>query len=298
MASTREIRRRIRSVKSIGQITRAMELVAAAKMRKAQETALAGRKYNQTMYAMLAELLYKADLEDHPLLMQSPSNTEAKDDRPLVIVFGPDKGLSGALPANLIKEVSRFIAQNPNTKLITMGKRSRDGLIKQKATILADFPLNERPRLKDILPIAKMAVDEFRQGRATRVLVANTRFVSTMQQTPQVHALLPLSPQMLQVDFLRQDEGDSDNQVDHADFLFEPGVDEILEQLLPRFIEMTIYQDLLEALASQYSAQMMAMRNASDNAKELQDELTLTYNQLRQASITAELAEIAAGAGA
>ena len=292
MASTREIRRRIRSVKNIGQITRAMELVAAAKMRRAQEAALAGRKYNDTMYAMLANMLGKVDVSNHKLLQQ-PDQAVNGSSQPLVIVFGPDKGLCGALPTNLIREVGRFMQSNPNTKLATMGKRTRDGLIKLQGEVVADFPLQERPRLRDILALTKFVLDEFEAGRCSEVLIANTKFISTMQQQPKLSRLLPLSPELLRVDYLTErEEAESE-----ADFLFEPGADTILAQLLPRFVEMTVYQALLEAFASQYSAQMMAMRSAGDNAKELQDELTLTYNQLRQASITAELAEIAAGAG-
>ncbi len=294
MASTREIRRRIRSVKNIGQITRAMELVAAAKMRRAQEAALAGRKYNDTMYAMLANMLGRVDVSSHNLLQQPNQTTNGS--QPLVVVFGPDKGLSGALPTNLVREVGRFMQTNPNLRLVTMGKRTRDGLIKLKGEVVADFPLQERPRLRDILALTRFVLDEFKAGRCSEVLIANTKFISTMQQQPKLSQLLPLSPELLQVDYLAQEVRDRDTD-ESADFLFEPGVDAILDQLLPRFVEMTVYQALLEAFASQYSAQMMAMRSAGDNAKELQDELTLTYNQLRQASITAELAEIAAGAG-
>lgn len=293
MASTREIRRRIRSVKNIGQITRAMELVAAAKMRRAQEAALSGRKYNDTMYAMLAHMLVRVDVSSHKLLQQA--DHAATNSQPLVIVFGPDKGLSGALPTNLIREVGRFMQANPTTRLVTMGKRTRDGLMKLKGEVIADFPLQERPRLRDILALTRFVLEEYESGRCTEVLIANTKFVSTMQQSPKVSHLLPLSPELLKVDYLADQEVGDDE--DDSEFLFEPGIDAILSQLLPRFVEMTVYQALLEAFASQYSAQMMAMRSAGDNAKELQDELTLTYNQLRQASITAELAEIAAGAG-
>src|SRR5690606_21474276 len=184
---------------------------------------------------------------------------------------------------------------NPDTRLVTMGKRTRDGLIKLKANVVADFPLQERPRLRDILSLTNFVLDDYQTGQSSEVLIANTKFISTMQQQPKISHLLPLSPELLRVDYLS--ENDAEVEDDNADFLFEPNADEILNQLLPRFVEMTVYQALLEAFASQYSAQMMAMRTAGDNAKELQDELTLTYNQLRQASITAELAEIAAGAG-
>lgn len=295
MASTREIRRRIRSVKNIGQITRAMELVAAAKMRRAQDMALAGRSYNQTMYVMLEQLLRRVDNRRYRLLQQPDDAQTAV--APLVVMFGPSRGLVGSLPFNLIREVSNFIDQHPNSRLVTMGKRTRDGVLKlhRDIELVADFPLRERPRLGDILSLSRLVMDEYMQGRSDRVYIANTQFINTMQQQPQISGLLPLTPELLRVDYLSDDEDDDERDVE---YLLEPSVDALVEQLLPRFVEMTIYQALLEALASEYSAQMIAMRNASDNAKDLQDELTLTYNQLRQASITAELAEIAAGSGA
>lgn len=294
MASTREIRRRIKSVKNIGQITRAMELVAAAKMRRAQETALAGRTYNKTMYDMLSHLLPGVNVADYRLLQQS-ENAKKSESSPLVVVFGPDKGLSGPLATNLIREVGRYVASHPNARLVTMGKRSRDGLLKLGGNVIADFPLVERPRLRDILPLTRLVLQEYEQGRCSEVLIASTQFINTMQQMPHIQGLLPLTPQLLNIDYLQKDEALVGEDV--AEFIIEPSIKAILEQLLPRFVEMTVYQALLDALASQYSAQMMAMRSASDNASDLQSELTLTYNQLRQASITAELAEIAAGSG-
>ncbi len=294
MANSREIRRRIKSVTSIGQMTRAMELVAAAKMRRAQDTALSGRRYNQTMYQILAKVLPNINPASHPLL-QHDDFAATDQDTVLVIVFGPDRGLTGSLPTNLIRSVGHFLAKHSNAKLVTMGKRTRNGLIKLKAEVVADFPLVERPRLSDIVALANFVAQEFQAGHYTRVEIAKTHFHSTLRQEPTITRLLPLSPQILR----SQIGGEQQAEVspDQEEYLFEPNVDTLLNQLLPRFIEMTIYQSLLEAQASEYSAQMMAMKNAGDNAKDLQQELTLTYNQIRQASITAELAEIAAGAG-
>src|SRR5690606_8163944 len=149
------------SVKSIGQITRAMELVAAAKMRRAQDSALAGRAYNQAMYSMLQQLLIRVNSADYPLLQHSVESTE-KPSRPLVVMFGPSKGLTGSLPFNLIREVSKFISDNPETRLITKGKRTRDGVLKlhRNTELVADFPLKERPRLGDVLLMSKMVIEE------------------------------------------------------------------------------------------------------------------------------------------
>lgn len=293
MANSREIRRRIKSVASIGQMTRAMELVAAAKMRRAQDTALAGRRYNQTMYQILAKILPVIDPASQPLLQQSDF-TVSSNDRILLIVFGPDRGLTGSLPTNLIRTVGQFMAKHPRTKLVTMGKRTRNGLIKLQGQVVADFSLVERPRLNDIVALSDYIVEQYMTGQYDRVEIAKTHFHSTLRQEPSITRLLPLSPEML-----RSQIGDQvDQSPTEDDYLFEPNTHILLHQLLPRFIEMTIYQSLLEAQASEYSAQMMAMKNAGDNAKDLQQELTLTYNQIRQASITAELAEIAAGSGA
>lgn len=293
MANSREIRRRIKSVASIGQMTRAMELVAAAKMRRAQDTTLASRRYVQTMYQMLSNILPTVEPGSHPLL-QKPHHQLDNQAKTLIIVFGPDRGLTGSLPTNLIRKVTQYQKDHPHTQLLTMGKRTRDGLIKLKSQVLADFPMVEKPRLGDIVALAKVATEEFLSGRVDQVVIAKATFYSTLRQEPEISQLLPLSSQLLKSEIGSDLQHDDQ---DECDFLFEPSAQVLLDQLLPRFIEMTIYQALLEAQASEYSAQMMAMKNAGDNAKELQEELTLTFNQIRQASITAELAEIAAGSG-
>lgn len=294
MAGTREIRKRIRSVANIAQITKAMELVAASRMRRAQEVALSGRRYNFTMYSMLQNLLQHTEADKHPLLRQYE---ESHSGQTLMIVFGPDKGLCGGLITNLLREVLRFKQANPGAiEYMTMGKKARDVARKAGGAIVADVPLHEKPRLNDVVTLTQMAIDEFVSGKYSRVVVANTRFISTLKQQAQVKQLLPLSPELLSQS--TSDIAGAKPEVlpaEELEYIFEPNVDTVLSQLLPRFVEMTIFQSLLEALASEYSARMMAMKNAGDNAKDLQQELTLTFNQLRQASITAELAEIASG---
>jgi F-type H+-transporting ATPase subunit gamma len=259
-----------------------MELVAASKMRRAQDVALAGRRYNQTMEVMLHNLLPQVEAELHPLLRPMAED----DDRPiLAIVIGPDKGLCGGLISNLLREIHRLHKQHPMMEYATMGKRVRDGVRKLGGTIVADVPLLERPRLRDVVGLSQVAINDFKSGKYGQVLIINTQYVSTLVQKPQIRPLLPLTLEAMPAGEMSQTE-----------FLYEPGLDMVLEALLPRYVEMAIYQALLEAQASEHSARMIAMKNAGDNASELQQELTLAYNQLRQATITAELAEIAAAA--
>jgi F-type H+-transporting ATPase subunit gamma len=295
MASSREIRRRIRSVTNIGQITKAMELVAASRMRRAQETALAGRRYTRTMYEMLQNLLSHTDPDNHPLLRQYETGL---NDKPLLmVVFGPDKGLCGALITNLLREIALFARDNQNIEYATMGKKAREGVRKLGGTIIADVPLRDKPRLSDIGGLTKIVIDDFVADKYRGVVVANTHFVSILRQEARVTPLLPLSQELVAKQESMMVPGPYVLPREDLEYLYEPDIDTVLGLLLPRFVEMTIFQSLLEAQASYYSAQMMAMKNAGDNAHELQQELVLTYNQLRQASITAELAEIASAGG-
>lgn len=292
MAGTREIRKRIKSVTNIAQITKAMELVAASRMRRAQEIAIAGRRYNYTMYSMLQNLLQHTDPDKHPLLKQYEDSDN--NGRVLMLVFGPDKGLCGGLITNLMREVARYQRDNREIEYMTMGKKARELVRKLGGTIVADVPLHERPRLADVITLTEMAIDQFSQGKYAKVVIANTRFVSTLKQQAQVVQLLPLTAEVLDRSHAILSSAKPEVMPNEdIEYVFEPDVDTVLGHLLPRFVEMTIFQALLEALASEYSARMIAMKNAGDNAHDLQHDLTLTYNQLRQASITAELAEIA-----
>jgi F-type H+-transporting ATPase subunit gamma len=283
MASSREVRRRIKSVTNIGQITKAMELVAASRLRRAQESALASRRYTQTLDQMVEHLVRRTDPENHPLLQQNDSS------KVLMVVFGPDKGLCGALITNLLREVAHYKAQGADIEYVTMGKRAREIVRKLGGSIVADVPLHEKPRLSDVTPLTKIVVEDYGSGNYGQVVIAYTDFVSVLRQQAQVKPLLPLDTKTM------ASLTSQDNQP-QAEYLYEPSADEVLSQLLPRYVELSVYQALLEALASEYAARMMAMKNAGDNANDLKQELTLTYNQLRQASITAELAEIASGA--
>ena len=289
MAGTREISRRIKSVKNIGQITKAMELVSASKMRRSQEAAVGGRRYSQTLHTMLANLVAHTTAEHHPLLQQSEQLGNGSH-KVLMIVFSPDKGLCGGLISNVLREIQQFGQTHPHVTYVTMGKRGRDGVIRMGGEVLADFPLHDRSQLRHVLPLTKVAINAYLHEGYQEVIIAHTRFINILVQKPFMHQILPLS---MSIEKIESENSDLDSE-----FLFEPSVEAVLEQLLPRYVEMTIYQALLEAQASEHSARMVAMKNAGDNARDIQDELTLTKNQLRQASITAELAEISSGAAA
>ena len=295
MPSTREIRRRIKSVTNIGQITKATELVAASRMRRAQEQALSGRRYTSTMDFMLGSLLAQTDPGRHPLLGIKADASTDEGRSTLVLAIGPDKGLCGGLVTNLLREIARLQSVRSGVEFVTMGKRVRQGVRKLGGSIIADVPLRERPRINDVIVMAKIAIDGFTSGKYDQVVIANTRFVTTLKQQPQIVPLLPLSTEVANERLNALGPKEREEESDIPEFKFEPDVDTVLKQLLPRYVEMTVYEALLEALASEYSARMIAMKNAGDNARELQQELNLTYNQLRQASITAELAEIAGG---
>lgn len=285
MASPREIRRRIRSVRNISQITRAMEMVSASKMRRAQQRVTSSRPYAQRLQGVIGDLsslqLDPEEMAQFPMLQQREVKSAA------IIVITPDKGLTGPLNANILRRATRFISQEAEVpvRVIAVGKKAREFMARTKQEMIAEFTgLGDNFSLDAIRPIANVAVDEFVSGRVDAVHIVYARYVNTLTQVPEVKQLLPIV----------RPEG----QGEFSDYIFEPSPAGVLEQLLPRFLEVQVYQTLLEANASEHSARMVAMRNATDNAKELVSDLTLSYNKARQALITREVAEIAAGAAA
>ncbi len=289
MPSPREIRRRIRSVKNMSQITRAMEMVAASKMRRAQDRVTAGRPYSERLRDVLADLasaqLDADDMKAFPLLEQR------EVERSAVIFMTPDRGLSGALNSNLFRRGAQWFREHreENPQVIAVGKRGRDFLAKTGRDITAEFiQLGDKPTMADTRPIAEAAVDMFLQGEVDAVHLVYPKFVNTLVQTPEVVQILPIE----------RPEVDEDRASANEDYIFEPSAPDVLNAILPRYVEVLIYQAQLETIASFYSAQMVAMRNATDNAKELVDELNLSYNKARQSQITNEVAEISAGANA
>ena len=285
MPSTREIRRRIRSVKNIAKVTKAMETVAAAKMRKAQAQVLATRPYAEKSWQVLTHLArLRASATEQPLLQERPVRKVG-----LLLVTG-DRGLAGAYNANILRraydQIREWEGSGVDVSLVTVGRKGREWMLRHGPPLRADFVgLSDRPTSNDISPIASILIDDFTAGEFDAVYLAYTDFVSTLRQDPIVRQLLPIIP--------AQPEG----QV-AEDYIFEPDPQTILGEVLRGLTELQILQALYESIASEQSARMVAMRNATEAANDLIGELTLSYNKARQESITKELLDIVGGASA
>jgi F-type H+-transporting ATPase subunit gamma len=289
--SLRDIRRRIRSIRNTAKITKAMELVAASRLRRAQMRVTAARPYAEAMRALMAELGGMAPTAGqalHPLLTQREIRHIG------VLLVTPDRGLAGALNTNVIRRGTEVILEHEQTdsqavQVVTVGRKGQDFLIRRGRSLLGTFTgIIDRVRYDDVIPIARVIMDSFVSGAIDRALLVYPRFVSTLTQRPEVVQLLPIEPP----------QAAGTDQRQRLDYIFEPDPQSILEQLLPRYIEVQIYQAILETAASFFSAQMVAMRNATDNANDLVQSLSLTYNKVRQANITREVTEIASAAEA
>lgn len=293
---TLEIRRKLKSIKSTRQITKAMELVAASKMKKAVSGTLALRPYANLARALLENLSDKVKPEIHPLL----AKRETKNI--LVILVSTDKGLCGGLNTQLFRALNEYLKKETQAdfSFIAVGKKGSDFLRRTGRKIIASYGTGVHPTLKETYPISRMVLLDYQNAAYDKVMLIYTDFISAVSQKPRVRRLLPLSKFALEemVDEQAERSGANKKQNEKIEYLFEPNPNRVLEILLPRLTEMQIYQSLLEAQASEHSARMFAMRNATDNATEIIDDLTLTYNGVRQASITAELAEISAGRAA
>ncbi len=282
MANTRELRRRIKSIKNTSQITKAMQMVAATKMRKAQNQAVNGRPYVDNLAEALGRLLPKVDAETHPLLS---GNGSAKTG---IVLLSTDKGLVGALNTNLMRSV--LTSSAGNMVFYTVGKKGRSFVVKSGKDLIADFENVDLVSFRQAVQLTKLITDAFSAKEIGEVYLVYPHFVSTLKQEPRRVKLLPID-----VTHLR---GESEVTPGahpgggKGDFLFEPNVDSLLDFILIHHIQNAIYHALLETKASEHSARMMAMQNATDNAKEIVDDLTLNYNQTRQQAITSELLEI------
>jgi F-type H+-transporting ATPase subunit gamma len=296
LPSTREIRRRIRSVKNISQVTRAMQMVAASKMRRAQEQVLATRPYTEKAWEILSNLAAQRGVDEtiHPLL-------EVREEIRTVgmVLITADKGLCGSYNHNMIQAALRFIAEMPcPVELVTVGKRGRDAMWRMRQTIVAEFSeLPPQPRLLDVTAIAHTVMDGFVTGRYDAVYLAHTDFINTLTQRPAIWQLLPIRPLHLDVSPISEHRGEGSAPAP-VEYIYEPDPRTILDTVLPRFTELQVYQAVLESIASEHSARMVAMRNATENAEELLDDLTLTYNRARQEAITTEMLDIVGGAEA
>jgi len=257
MPSERDLRRRVRSIKNIQQLTRAMQLVAASKMRRAQEAVLASRPFEEKLRSVLNDLAPYADPTLSPLLARREVKKVA------VVLVTTDRGLVGPMNVNLVRTTTRFLRDRPAASYIAVGRKGINAVRRMRVPVTAEFP-----------------------GNADEVHLAFTRFVNTLRQEPTIRRLLPLEP-----------EAERAKEAT-IQYLFEPDPAEVMNQIVPRFIEVAVYQAILESKASQFSAQMVAMRNATDAAGDLIDDLTLAANKARQTRITKEMLEIASGAEA
>ncbi len=286
MPSTRDIRRRIKSVKNTAQITKAMQMVAAAKMRKAQQVALAGRPYAVLLNEVLAEASANITGFKHPLMETREVKKRA------VIVISTDRGLCGALNSNLFREVAKF--DKNTTVFIAAGRKASQFVARTKRSLAAEFTYKDTPQFAEARAISKFAQDLFLKGEVDAVDVAFTDFISTLSQKPEITPFLPVG-KIQAVSAYLQGVSEKTELVTTSNmpYEFEPDEETTLGELLPHSLNFRIYHLLLEAKASEHSSRMVAMKNATDNAKQLIKDLTLEYNKLRQSNITKELLEIA-----
>jgi F-type H+-transporting ATPase subunit gamma len=292
MATLRDIRRRIRSVKNIAQSTRALQLVASSKMRRAQDRVLAARPYADQLQRLLSRLAEAGGLDEpQPLMQQRPLRNLG------VVLVSPDRGFCGALPGNLNRYAAQRVldelraAHNGNANpqdqgyFVAVGRKGRDFVLRTRQRLLGEFiQYGDRPDINTVRAIARLATDAYLNNEVDRVDLIYTKFISTASQQPTSIQLLPVAPPE------RREEGPTE------EYIFEPDPATLFAELLPRYVETLIYQAMLESLASQWSAQMVAMKNATDNATELVSDLTLTYNKARQQAITTQILEVVAGA--
>ncbi len=282
MATIRQIRRRIKSVQNTAKITKAMEMIAASKMRRAQQRVMAARPYSEKMLEVLANLAAQPREDGiHPLL-------EKREPKRLEIVhITPDRGLCGGLVANLNRRAGTFILESKvPVSVVAVGKKGRDFVVRHVPDVRAIFTdFGDKAGIAEVLPVARVAVDDYTSGYCDRVYLSYTQFVNTMVQKPVLRQLLPVEP--------RPEETGRP-----VGYIYEPDSLTVLSQLLPRFIEMQIYHAVLESIASEQSARMVAMRSATDNAEEMITTLTLELNKARQDMITKELLDIVGGVAA
>lgn len=298
MATERELNNRIRSVRNISQVTGALAAVSAAKASKAQKQVHASRDYARKSYAILVNLASQpgAGETSHPLL-----TSRATIKTSAVILVTGDRGLAGAYNANIVAFTERFIRALPHeTQVISVGRKGRDLMVRRGYNVVASFDsIPDEPTIYNIAPIADIAIDDYLAGKVDDVFIAYTDFVNLVQRDPTVRQLLPLQPLDLAGMALSEYVTDVDVELAASQiYSYEPSAEALLNEIVPRFTELQIYQAVLEAKASEHSARMVAMNNATDNAGELIDILILERNKARQTSITNEILDIVGGAEA
>jgi len=283
VATLREIKRRIRSVKNTQQMTKAMEMVAASKMRRAQQRVLSARPYAEKMREVLSDLAAQQGEEFHPLLQKREPVRKIS-----LVLITTDRGLCGGLNANLLRVVAHYMAeQEVPIEVVSVGRKGRDFIRRTDVPLTATFTnIGDQPSYTDTLPISRIVMEDYTAEKIDKVMIAYTNFISTLSQKPVIRQLLPVQPP------------EEAPELKYRQYIYEPSAVAVLASLLPRFLENQIYHAILEAISSEHSARMVAMRNATENASDLIGELTLTYNKARQASITKEIIDIASGAEA
>ena len=289
MANLRDIRRRIKSVKNTAQITRAMQLVAAAKMKKAQDQALAGREYASRLTQMLYDIRKNFAEESHPFFEQR------KGTRELVLVISTDKGLCGPLNTNLARALRAHTS--PNADFVTIGRKLRVMCEKLGKNVLADFTVRDPVPFSKTRAVAKFISQHYLDGSYDKISIAFTGFVNTLRQEAKVVTLLPIHGHQAGHEQAYEQIGEGFSTIEHKhdpdrDYLFEPNVASVLASVLPLYVNYQVFQATVESRASEHSARMVAMKSATDNANKFIKELTLEYNKLRQGAITSELLEI------
>lgn len=302
----RDLRRKIKAIKSTRQVTKAMELVAASKMRRAVQNAVLLRRYAVAAWTILRKVAHVHSGE-HPLLEERPA------DRILMVVFTSDRGLCGSLNTHILKTTAQYAARaregtQTQVEFVAVGRKAQQFLARTGQKIVAAFPAqSNHPQFRDVLPVSKLVIDSFLNAAYDRVVLVYSDSISALLQEPTVKALLPFSEEGVKKmidDILperrltKEEQASLTAPLPKTQYIFEPSEAEVLNAILPQLTELQIYQAVLETAASEHSARMVAMRNASDNASDLLGDLTLTYNQTRQTNITAELAELSGAAAA
>ena len=290
MATGRKILSRIKSAKNISQITKAMQMVSASKMKKAQDLAVSGQPYSVELRRILLSLLSTASQLEHPFLTVNES--ASKD---LCVFVTTNKGLCGGLNTNHFRHLNNWYKQHPNADFITVGKKGRSFTTALGANIIADFSeLPENLDFQDTLPISSLIMEVFNQNQYRSVYFSYNKFISTLAQKPDRFQLLPIQEDELKdsLGLLEELTMEETKKFEPKEYIFEPSVKQITKWLLPYFVELQVYHSLLENKASEHSARMVAMKGASENAKEVTKELRKIYNRLRQQQVTAELSDI------
>lgn len=300
MQSTRQIRRQIQSIKNTSQITKAMEMVAASKMKKSQEAALMARPYAEAALHILQSVSESVETSEHTLL-------ENRDvENVCFFVVSSDKGLCGGLNSGIIREAQKMIEKykGKNISIVTVGKKA-ENFFRKASKITASFSgIGDTVELKETLPISKVLLDDFTNNKFDRVVAIYTNFISTIKQEARIKKLLPVTRRSIEEtideieDMAIKNNSEEINRNNGVEYKFEPSAEEVLCKLLPNLIETQVYHIILESNASEHSARMVAMKNATDNAMEILGDLKLSYNYIRQQKITQEISEISAGVAA